>query len=74
MKSFWGQGEWEGMPCKRSIDEGKGSSLVFPLRSKAQEDSKTRENRPLSEELLRLPAAEDGEGVAGFLLRANDRA
>lgn len=61
------------MPYKRSIDEGKGSCLVFPLRSKAQEDSKTRENRPLSEELLRLPAAEDGEGVAGFLLRANDR-
>lgn len=33
VKSFWGQGEWEGMPCKRSIEEGKGSCLVFMQRS-----------------------------------------
>lgn len=33
VKSFWGQGEWEGMPRKRSIDEGKGSSLVFMHQS-----------------------------------------
>lgn len=62
VKSFWGQGEWEGVPCKRSIDEGKDSCLAFPLRSKAQEDGKTRENRPLSEELLRLQSRREWGG------------